>query len=82
MSSILSQSETSISGNAIINSQWETSIPGDASGDISRVWYIRVFLNMFTYQGLPLSLTVYRWNQMNPLESIWFHLYTVKVTDM
>ena len=24
---------------------------------------------------------VYEWNQMDPLGSIWFHLYTLRVTD-
>ena len=28
---------------------------------------------------LPLTLTVYKWNRMEPLWSIWFHLYTVKI---
>ena len=32
--------------------------------------------------SLPLTLTVYKWNQMDPaLGSIWFHLYTVRVAD-
>jgi len=26
-----------------------------------------------------VTLTVYKWNHMNPDGSIWFHLYTVKV---
>ena len=29
--------------------------------------------------GLPLTLTVYKWNQMDPNGSIWFHLYAVRV---
>ena len=32
----------------------------------------------FTFQGLPLTLIVYKWNQMDPSGSIWFHLYTVR----
>merc|ERR1712208_97039 len=33
----------------------------------------------FQCHGLPLTLTV---NQMDPLGFIWFHLYTVRVTDL
>ena len=28
-----------------------------------------------------VTLTVYKWNQMNPNGSIWFHLYTVRVKE-
>ena len=29
-----------------------------------------------------LTLTVYKWNQMVPFWSIWFHVYTVRVKDL
>ena len=28
----------------------------------------------FEFHGLLLTLTVYKWNQMDPLGFIWFHL--------
>ena len=39
---------------------------------------------MFSGEGLidpykSVTLTVYKWNQMDPNGSIWFHLYTVRV---
>ena len=40
------------------------------------------FLKLLLFQGLPLILTVYSWNQMDPLELIWFHVYTVRVTNL
>ena len=49
-------------------------------------------LNHFDFLGVPnlhciiiisvhLTLRGYKWNQMDPIGSIWFHLYTLWVTD-
>ena len=34
---------------------------------------------MCTFLGLPLTVTAYKWNQMDPVGFIWFHLYAVRV---
>ena len=34
------------------------------------------------FHGLPLTLTVYKWNPTDPSGFVGFHLYTIRVTDL
>lgn len=43
--------------------------------------HIRPQLSHHPLYKVNLTLTVYTLNQMDPYRSIWFHLYTVRVTD-